>query len=95
MVCNANIDEQIQDAEDKWTYSPDAKIRLNLSSKLCSFCRNIDLETPLSLLLVPKDNSCVLCQILSKRLKEARNDELEMPLLEAQQYIRICAVPGL
>ena len=101
MVYNANIDKQIKTAEDKWTYSPVAKIRLNspfshkASIKLCNYCRNISLETPLSSLLIPKDNSCLLCQILSKRLKEARNDELEMPLLEARQYIRICAVAGM
>jgi hypothetical protein len=96
VVCNANTDEKnIQDAKNEWTILPDSKIRLNLPLKLCIYCRNINLGTPLSLLLVPKDNSCALCQIFFKRLKEARNDELEMPLRKARQYIRIVAAPGM
>ena len=95
VVCNANTDKQIQTAKDEWTSWPDTEIRLNLSLELCIRCRKIDLETPLSLLRDPKDNSCVLCQILSKYLKEAKNDELKKPLREARKYIRIYAVPGL
>ncbi|KAF4634210.1 hypothetical protein G7Y89_g3912 [Cudoniella acicularis] len=60
------------------------------SSELCNLCRNIDLEKPLSLHDLKDD--CVLCQILSKRLEEARNKEPEIRLLKARQYVRICAV---
>jgi hypothetical protein len=101
VVCNANIDEQIQYASNEWTYPSDvAEIRLDSpfshkdSSKLCDRCRNIDLNAPLSSLHKPKDG-CDLCQLLIKPLEEARNKEPKTPLLEARQYVRICAVPSV
>ncbi|KAH6725012.1 heterokaryon incompatibility protein-domain-containing protein [Leptodontidium sp. MPI-SDFR-AT-0119] len=79
-------------AKDEWTPSPDSKIRLDLSSKLCNRCRTIDLGTYLSSLPY-LNNSCDLCQILSKIPEDARNKNPEMRLSEASEYVRIRAVP--
>ena len=78
----------------KQAKSEEPAISHEASLELCDRCRYIDLETRLALLHDP-ENNCNLCQILSKIPKEARNKELEISLLEARQYIRICAVPGM
>ncbi|KAH7360960.1 hypothetical protein BKA65DRAFT_196003 [Rhexocercosporidium sp. MPI-PUGE-AT-0058] len=86
--------KKIQEAKNKWTHSPDNKIRLDLSSKLCNRCRTIDLETYLSSLPY-LENSCDLCQILSKIPEEAKNNNPKIRLSKASQYVRISAVPDL
>ncbi|KAH7330050.1 heterokaryon incompatibility protein-domain-containing protein [Rhexocercosporidium sp. MPI-PUGE-AT-0058] len=86
--------KKIQDAKNKWTYSLDRKIQLDLSSKLCNRCRTIDLGTYLSSLPY-LENSCDLCQILSKIPEEARNNNPKIRLVEASQYVRIGVVPDL
>ncbi|PVH67613.1 HET-domain-containing protein [Cadophora sp. DSE1049] len=41
------------------------------------------------------DERCPLCQILSECLSKDEIKDTKMPLLEAQRYVRICAVPTL
>ncbi|KAH7227243.1 heterokaryon incompatibility protein-domain-containing protein [Fusarium solani] len=103
---NADIDDQIQLADQQWTYPPPDTysknwprflLRLELfdeaSSQLCDRCLNIDLNITLASLHDPKDG-CALCQLLSTYLNKDDIKEPEMRLLDSRACVRICAVPG-
>jgi ankyrin repeat protein len=75
----------------------------NASSALCDSCRTIDLNSTLSSACsrslnngrIEETGGCVLCRILSTVSNENKMDEMDMPLLEARSFIRVCAMPSM